>query len=101
MLSVTPILLLQQKIAPRSSTQQKLPESTSSSFTDLKKILITYFDSFWSRCVKDCGPGAQARFKETMGLFFAAVNIEAKARDSNKIPDLESYIKVNRDTSGK
>ncbi|XP_006463497.1 hypothetical protein AGABI2DRAFT_144791 [Agaricus bisporus var. bisporus H97] len=56
---------------------------------------------FWSRCVKDCGPGAQARFKETMGLFFAAVNIEAKARDSNKIPDLESYIKVNRDTSGK
>jgi hypothetical protein len=36
-----------------------------------------------------------------MGLFFAAVNIEAKARDSDKIPDLESYIDVRRDTSGK
>ncbi|EKM75335.1 hypothetical protein AGABI1DRAFT_46681 [Agaricus bisporus var. burnettii JB137-S8] len=55
---------------------------------------------FWSRCVKDCGPGAQARFKETMGSFFEAVNIEAKARVNNKIPDLECYIDVRRDTSG-
>lgn len=71
------------------------------SFVDLKNALINCFDSFWSRCVKDCGPGAQARFKETMGLFFTAVNIEAKARDSDKIPALESYIDVRRDTSGK
>ncbi|KAF5358214.1 hypothetical protein D9756_001275 [Leucocoprinus leucothites] len=55
---------------------------------------------FWGRCIKDCGPGAQARFKETMGLFFEAVNIQAKARDSAEIPDLESYIDVRRDTSG-
>ena len=56
--------------------------------------------SFWARCIKDCGPGAQARFRESMGLFFEAVNIQAKARDSGEIPTLESYIDVRRDTSG-
>lgn len=35
-----------------------------------------------------------------MGLFFEAVNIQAKARDSGEIPTLESYINVRRDTSG-
>lgn len=55
---------------------------------------------FWARCIKDCGPGAQARFRESMGLFFEAVNIQAKARDSGEIPTLESYINVRRDTSG-
>ena len=56
--------------------------------------------SFWRRCIKDCGPGAQARFRESMGLFFEAVNIQAKARDSGEIPGLESYIDIRRDTSG-
>ncbi|KAF8912142.1 isoprenoid synthase domain-containing protein [Gymnopilus junonius] len=55
---------------------------------------------FWARCIPDCGPGAQARFKETMQLFFEAVNIEARARDEGILPDLESYIDVRRDTSG-
>ncbi|KAK7455115.1 Alpha-muurolene synthase [Stygiomarasmius scandens] len=55
---------------------------------------------FWSRCITEAGPGCQARFKETLGLFFEAVNIQAKARDSDVIPDLESYIDVRRDTSG-
>jgi len=35
-----------------------------------------------------------------MGLFFEAVNIQAKARDSSEIPTLESYIDIRRDTSG-
>ena len=35
-----------------------------------------------------------------MGLFFEAANIQAKARDSGEIPDLESYIDIRRDTSG-
>jgi len=35
-----------------------------------------------------------------MGLFFEAVNIQAKARDSGEIPGLESYIDIRRDTSG-
>ncbi|KAF9449584.1 terpenoid synthase [Macrolepiota fuliginosa MF-IS2] len=55
---------------------------------------------FWSRCVKDCGPGAASRFKETMALFFESVNIQARARDQGDVPDLESYIDVRRDTSG-
>ncbi|KDR73677.1 hypothetical protein GALMADRAFT_72397 [Galerina marginata CBS 339.88] len=55
---------------------------------------------FWARCIPDCGPGAQARFKETFELFFEAVSIEARARDEGVIPDLESYIDVRRDTSG-
>ncbi|KAJ7578534.1 terpenoid synthase [Mycena floridula] len=55
---------------------------------------------FWSRCIKKAGPGCQARFKETLELFFEAVNIQARARDNNAIPDLESYIDIRRDTSG-
>ncbi|ESK90199.1 hypothetical protein Moror_7733 [Moniliophthora roreri MCA 2997] len=55
---------------------------------------------FWSRCIRDAGPGCQARFKETLGLFFESVNIQTKARDAGIIPDLESYIDVRRDTSG-
>ncbi|KAF5373605.1 hypothetical protein D9758_000965 [Tetrapyrgos nigripes] len=55
---------------------------------------------FWTRCIPDAGPGCQSRFKETLGLFFEAVNIQATARDADVIPDLESYIDVRRDTSG-
>ncbi|TFK36365.1 isoprenoid synthase domain-containing protein [Crucibulum laeve] len=55
---------------------------------------------FWARCIPDCGPGAQSRFKETLELFFESVNIQARARDEGVVPDLESYIDVRRDTSG-
>ncbi|KAF9261191.1 terpenoid synthase [Marasmius fiardii PR-910] len=55
---------------------------------------------FWGRCIRDAGPGCQARFKETLQFFFEAVKIQAEARDSDVIPDLESYIDVRRDTSG-
>jgi hypothetical protein len=55
---------------------------------------------FWGRSIPDCGPGAQARFKETLELFFEAVNIQTLARDQGIVPDLESYIDVRRDTSG-
>ncbi|KAG5650494.1 Alpha-muurolene synthase [Sphagnurus paluster] len=55
---------------------------------------------FWARCIEDAGPGVQARFKETLGFFFEAVNIQARMRDEDDIPDLESYIAFRRDTSG-
>ncbi|KAL0946496.1 hypothetical protein HGRIS_012714 [Hohenbuehelia grisea] len=55
---------------------------------------------YWSRCIKGAGPGVQARFKESLELFFEAVNVQARARDDDVIPDLESYIDVRRDTSG-
>ncbi len=42
----------------------------------------------------------QARFKESLQLFFEAVNVQARARDAGEVPDLESYIDVRRDTSG-
>ena len=35
-----------------------------------------------------------------MGLFFAAVNVQAKARDAGVVPDIDEYIAVRRDTSG-
>jgi hypothetical protein len=56
--------------------------------------------SYWTRCIRDCGPGPQARFKETLELFFEAVHTQAKARDNDVILDLESYIDIRRDTSG-
>ncbi|KAJ7228636.1 terpenoid synthase [Mycena pura] len=55
---------------------------------------------FWARAIPDAGPGTQERFKETLHMFFEAVNVQAKQRDSGFIPDLESYIALRRDTSG-
>ncbi|KAI0823518.1 terpenoid synthase [Trametes gibbosa] len=55
---------------------------------------------YWSRCIQDAKPGPQARFKETLELFFEAVHQQARDRDAGIIPDLESYISVRRDTSG-
>jgi hypothetical protein len=60
-----------------------------------------FFLSFWGRGIPDCGPGVQARFKDTFEQFFEAVNFQAQARDQDIFPDLESYIDVRRDTSGK
>ena len=56
--------------------------------------------SFWGRGLPGCGPGANARFIETLGMFFESVNLQAKAREQNEVPDLESYIDIRRDTSG-
>lgn len=42
----------------------------------------------------------QARFKESLGLFFEAVHKQAHDRENGIIPDLESYIDIRRDTSG-
>ena len=70
----------------------------------LLNLLITFpffLNSFWGRCIPDCGPGVKARFKETLLLYFEAINIQAQARDQNIVPDLESYIVIRRDTSGK
>ncbi|OBZ69189.1 Alpha-muurolene synthase [Grifola frondosa] len=55
---------------------------------------------FWQRCIKDAKPGPQARFKESLQLFFEAVNQQARDREAGVIPDLESYIDMRRDTSG-
>ncbi|KAI0820240.1 terpenoid synthase [Trametes gibbosa] len=55
---------------------------------------------YWSRCIQDAKPGPQARFKETLELFFEAVHQQARDRDAGIILDLEPYISVRRDTSG-
>ncbi|KAJ6501917.1 isoprenoid synthase domain-containing protein [Mycena sanguinolenta] len=55
---------------------------------------------FWGRCIPDARAGPQERFKETLGMFFEAVNIQAHMRDTDCIPDIESYIAIRRDTSG-
>ncbi|KAJ8481084.1 hypothetical protein ONZ51_g6252 [Trametes cubensis] len=56
--------------------------------------------SFWSRVSSTASPGAQRRFIEGLELFFSAVVQQAKHRQYNDIPDLESYIAMRRDTSG-
>ncbi|KZT69831.1 terpenoid synthase [Daedalea quercina L-15889] len=56
--------------------------------------------SYWSRCIQGAKPGPQARFKENLGLFFEAVQIQTADRDNGVTPDLESYISIRRDTSG-
>ncbi|KAF7327684.1 Terpene cyclase [Mycena kentingensis (nom. inval.)] len=55
---------------------------------------------FWGRAIETYGPGWQGRFKETFEMFFEAVNVQAKWRDSDIVPDLETYIAIRRDTSG-
>jgi hypothetical protein len=69
-------------------------------FCLLEELMLTHLSSYWSRCIPDAGPGMQARFKETVEMFFEAVNTQARARDSGIILDLEAYIDVRRDTSG-
>ncbi|KAJ7080410.1 terpenoid synthase [Mycena belliarum] len=55
---------------------------------------------FWARCIQGAGPGTQARFKETMQLFFEAVKTQTWQRDTEVILNLEEYIELRRDTSG-
>ena len=51
--------------------------------------------SYWTRCTRDAKPGPQARFKESLELFFEAVHQQARDRDSKLIPDLDSYVSVS------
>jgi len=55
---------------------------------------------FWQRCILHAGPGVQARFKESLHMFFEAVHVQASDREKGVIEDLESYIELRRDTSG-
>ncbi|KAG6902668.1 Alpha-muurolene synthase [Termitomyces sp. Mi166 len=55
---------------------------------------------FWALCIADAAPGVQERLKKTSGLYFEAVNIQAKAYNAGIILDLESYIDMRRDASG-
>ena len=85
-------------LTPESSRESK-PRFSFNVYSRFCSYL-PYLLSFWGRCIPNCGPGAQSRFKETLELFFEAVNIQANARDQGVVPDLESYIDVRRDTSG-
>ncbi|KAI0306699.1 isoprenoid synthase domain-containing protein [Multifurca ochricompacta] len=55
---------------------------------------------YWSRCIRDCAPAVQQRFKSSMQMFFQAVHQQALFRANGVIPDLETYIDMRRDTSG-
>ncbi|KAJ6588973.1 isoprenoid synthase domain-containing protein [Mycena capillaripes] len=56
---------------------------------------------FYKRMVLTASPGAQQRFIETFDFFFQSVTQQAQDRAAGVIPDLESYIALRRDTSGK
>jgi len=55
---------------------------------------------FWSRCIQDAGLGVQHRFRESMQLFFEAVNNQASERDDGTIPGMNKYIALRRDNGG-
>ncbi|KAG2369007.1 isoprenoid synthase domain-containing protein [Suillus spraguei] len=56
--------------------------------------------SFFSRFMQTGGPGCTERFINTMDLYFIAVAKQADDRAKGRVPDLESYITMRRDTSG-
>ncbi|KAJ3561754.1 hypothetical protein NP233_g10002 [Leucocoprinus birnbaumii] len=55
---------------------------------------------YTARLAQTAGPGCLNRFIENMELFFKAVVSQANDRSNNKIPTLEEYIDIRRDTSG-
>ncbi|KAF8137232.1 isoprenoid synthase domain-containing protein [Boletus edulis] len=55
---------------------------------------------FYKRIMQTASPGTCRRFKETMKLYFQAIQQQALDRANGTIPDLESYITLRRDTSG-
>ncbi|KAG2031237.1 isoprenoid synthase domain-containing protein [Suillus americanus] len=55
--------------------------------------------SYFSRFMQTGGPGCTERFIQTMDLFFIAAAKQADDRAKGRIPDLESYITLRRDTS--
>ena len=100
--SICPPIVLERCSQRLSLTLESSHESKSCSFLSTCKFTDTCVSSlsFWGRGLPDCGPGANARFIETLELFFESVNLQAKAREQNDVPDLESYIDLRRDTSG-
>ncbi|KAG6380001.1 isoprenoid synthase domain-containing protein [Boletus reticuloceps] len=54
--------------------------------------------SFYKRIMQTASPGTCRRFKETMKLYFQAIQQQALDRANGTIPDLESYITLRRDT---
>ncbi|KAG8212951.1 isoprenoid synthase domain-containing protein [Butyriboletus roseoflavus] len=67
---------------------------------ETRKIGGLMCKSYFSRFIQTGGPGCTKRFIHTMDLFFIAVAKQADDRANGRIPDLESYITVRRDTSG-
>jgi hypothetical protein len=50
--------------------------------------------------MQTASPVTQQRFIETFDFYFQAVTKQALDRESDEIPDLESYIALRRDSSG-
>ncbi|TFK49130.1 terpenoid synthase [Heliocybe sulcata] len=55
---------------------------------------------FWVRLSASATFGVESRFIKTFDAFFKAVTQQALDRQKGRIPDLESYIIMRRDTSG-
>jgi hypothetical protein len=47
--------------------------------------------SYWSRCIPNCGPAVQQRFKSHMEMYLQAVHQQSCDRVDGTIPDLETY----------
>ena len=61
---------------------------------------ISYRSSLWRRYTQTASSSTQQRFIETFDFYFQAVTKQALDRQSDEIPDLESYIALRRDSSG-
>jgi hypothetical protein len=64
------------------------------------RLIVRISSSYWSRCIRDCAPAVQQRFKSNMQKFFEAVHQQASCRADGIVPDLDTYIEMRRETSG-
>src|SRR5258707_9669955 len=100
-------LVVDQTVSRRTA-QQSSRESKCSSFITHScsprahscrcPFFLSAF-SFWSRCIRDCAPAVQQRFKSHMQMFFQAVHQQAFYRADGIVPDLETYIEMRLEAS--
>lgn len=62
--------------------------------------LINYARRWWLRMLKTVGPRCRRRFVDTLELYFKAIMQQAADRAAKRVPELEAYISLRRDTSG-
>lgn len=69
-------------------------------YTTTPNVLFPFSNSLYKRMLPTAFSGTLRRFIETMDFFFQSVTQQAIDRTAGRIPDLESYIILRRDTSG-
>ena len=64
------------------------------------RTLINTWRRWWIRMLKTVGPNCRRRFVDTLQLYFKAIMQQAADRAAKRVPELEAYVSLRRDTSG-